>query len=272
MKRFGFFIWVLGVCFAGAGYTTDSLADSDSGEWEAPPEKKFTAKQKKAECRKYNGNYVSYYSRLFWVEDCKLREVVKKDLVRRISETYQRKISEINADTLIMLKSGSEIVRLPGKSVSRINRKCSQLEKQYVTVDLVELYFISGCRARLFPDWETYVEHRKKRKQLDKPLLELGQAEMDGVKKGRPYPSILDVEFEKLYDGGRSVELIPLSEACKGLNGKYVSYYSRIYKIEKCRKREIDAASFLKSNKRLKLSELSGDQWFSLPDGEPWGK
>ncbi|MEI6398419.1 MAG: hypothetical protein WCO71_06595 [Pseudomonadota bacterium] len=68
------------------------------------------------------------------------------------------------------------------------------------------------------------------------------------------------------------MDIIPIDEACKGVDGKIVTFYSRMYKIEKCRKREIDAESFTMHGGAgsSKLTELKPEQWISMPDGKPY--
>ena len=64
-----------------------------------------------------------------------------------------------------------------------------------------------------------------------------------------------------------------MDEACHGVDGRVVSYYSRLYRIERCRKREItDTEEFLRrlgNIERKEILELRSEQWLSLPDGAP---
>ena len=81
------------------------------------------------------------------------------------------------------------------------------------------------------------------------------------IKDGTPFDSVLDKGSSKVDYA--KVDTIPLDEACSGLEGRYVSYYSRVYKIYKCHKRPVDPVQF--SRKVMKKpTELSSEQWLSL--------
>ena len=56
------------------------------------------------------------------------------------------------------------------------------------------------------------------------------------------------------------------------MDGKIVTFYSRMYKIEKCRKREINAEKYTMGRRvnDAKLIELRPEQWVSMPDGKPF--
>ena len=102
--------------------------------------------------------------------------------------------------------------------------------------------------------------------------MALTAREFWAMRQGRDISSIIDKDFAKLLDGSAGVDIIPVDEACKGVDGKIVTFYSRMYKIEKCRKREIDAESFTMHRKLgdVKLIELKPEQWISMP-GSAWG-
>jgi hypothetical protein len=102
--------------------------------------------------------------------------------------------------------------------------------------------------------------------------MALTAREFWAMRQGRDISSIIDKDFAKLLDGSAGVDIIPVDEACKGVDGKIVTFYSRMYKIEKCRKREIDAESFTMHRKLgdVKLIELKPEQWISMPDGKPY--
>ena len=112
---------------------------------------------------------------------------------------------------------------------------------------------------------------------LARPVASMPQttrttAVLDSLEVGEPMRSVVDDMFAKLLTGSAGVEIIPVDEACEGVNNMVVSYYSRLYRIERCRKREIISPElFMKKAGRnlAKLKEMSSEQWLSLPDGEP---
>ena len=101
-------------------------------------------------------------------------------------------------------------------------------------------------------------------------LLELDLLKYPDLKEGEVYLSVVDQD-KTIIDHIKNdrTDVIPIKQACKGLNGSFVSYVDKIYKIENCRKREIDPEYFVSKYKNIKLKEISSNQWVSLPDGKP---
>lgn len=274
-------LWHVGVCFFSNGLiaqtsvieeTNASEKDKDKvkkgGEsgWLPPQQKTFSKGDRKAECRKYEGKLISYYGRVFKVKSCKRREIVGPQGVSELTRKGQ-KITPVGNDTIIMLEEGQEWAG----SVANAKRSCRVLERQYVITGSSEIYFVENCKRRPFPDWETYRDHRaKKSKQKSTAVLDLTQDEFDSLKEGEPFVSVLDEAYRKLLNQDEEVDIIPLKEACRGLNGRFVTYYSRVYKIEACKKREVRSeGSLQKRIGQLKnLKELSSSQWISLPNGK----
>ncbi len=251
----------------------ESNAESDVGaatkkgeEWTPPPQKSFSSKEKKAECKKYEGKYIGYYGRVFKVQSCLRREIVRSDAIGALTAKGLT-IIPVEGDTIIKLDPGRDL------SLRHLTneRGCKQLEGQYVVTGASDIYFIEGCKKRLFPDWETYLEHKKKRKQVKKEILELSEFEFNRIPTSQPFESILDEEYKRLLGAYKMMEIIPLDEACKGIDGRFVTYYSKIYKIERCYKREVVGS--IKEVMKLPTNgfkELSSEQWLSLPNGKTY--
>jgi hypothetical protein len=249
---------------------SNTLKEKPNGEveWEPPAPKRFGSKERASECKKWEGKLISYYEEIYKVEKCKRRLITNSDLLRDL--TRKQKVHQVKNETIAMLDEGRPIED-PESRFDKLNPKalCKQLEGKYATVGGDDIYLIEKCKRRLFPDWETFSEHRKKSRQ--QVIQELSQKEMESIAEGREVPSIMPEAFKKLLSSGRETDVIPLDEACKGVNNKYVSYYSKIYKIENCRKREVNPEYFLKNQSLTKrsLPELSSEQWLSLLDGKP---
>ncbi|MBF0443667.1 MAG: hypothetical protein HQK54_17300 [Oligoflexales bacterium] len=238
--------------------------------WKPDAQKKFDAKTKKNECLKYEGKYIGYYDRIYYVQKCRRREILNQDLTSEITAKGYKVIPVTN-DTIVMLEEGAELIDPNNTNKKLIPRNCRELNNKYVMDIGGDIYLMDNCTLRMFPDWETFEDHKKKSKINVPRIFELTSEEQKIFKKGRDMPSILPEAFKKILEIGKEVDVIPLKEACKGVDGKYVSYYSRLYKIEKCRKREIDAPEFLKNrdNQKIKFTELTSEQWISLPTGKP---
>ncbi len=226
----------------------------------------YTDKEIKAECNKYRGKYVSYYDHVYLVENCKLRELMTEKRIQLVSKARAR-IYEVDGTTLAKLGLGTPITDDGSKEKVR---GCKELENRYVTITYTDIYFVTGCKKRPFPDWETYMDHRKAKKKVKEEVLAVSLKEFDSLKLGPEITSVIDAEFAKVLTGEAGIEVIPVDEACRGLNGKDVSYVDKLYRIEKCRKREYDPELYLKKRRNVKivLKELTAEQWLSLPDGK----
>jgi hypothetical protein len=177
---------------------------------------------------------------------------------------------DVSGDVVAALEEGDALDFAETKAQART---CKQLEGQYVTFSNVDVYFVERCHRRMFPDWETYIRHREKRGDKKGEILALSWIEFDQLTPGATLPSVVDDMFKKLLSGEAGVDVIPVDEACAGIDGKVVSYYQHLYRIERCRKREIvDPELFMKKlglSGSVKVSEINSEQWLSLPDGAP---
>ena len=227
--------------------------------WVPPQQAVYSKAKVRKECRKYNNKYVGYYGKVYKVENCKRREL-DSSYVKKLL-TWGTKVTEVDGSTIVMIPEGKSL-----KRTSNI-RSCKSFNNKYVLSAAGDMYFVKNCQRRAFPDWESYMDHSKKRRS--KTVLELTTKEYSSKKEGKPMPSILDKVYSQQNILEYEADVIPLKEACRGVNGKLVSYYSKMYKIENCRKRELlNPQGYMKKRKVRKVVELSSEQWISLPDGK----
>lgn len=256
----------------GKGKDAETKAgDKKAGEkpeekpWTPPQPKEYTAAQKKAECSKYEGRYIGFYDQVYKVEKCKRREIIGESEIGSLN--LKHSVVMVEKETVAMLDEGAPIKPdgLPRK------RSCSDLEGRYIVLGAGDIEFVEKCQRHIIPDVETLEAHRSKHKKGDGEIIELDAAEYHALKVGKAIPSILNDQNELVLNGKAGIDVIPVDEACRGVEGKVVSYYSKLYRVEKCRKREIDPEEYLKKpeNASRKFVELSSEQWLSLPDGKP---
>ena len=233
----------------------------------APPQPKaFTKAEAQKACAKFQGKLLSVYGEIYKIQNCVRHKINEQEDIFKFNK-QGIPVVEVNATDVAAIPVGDSWENANSKE-----RPCSSFNKKYVTFSYTDIYYVENCVRKLIPDYETLITHRKERGQNNGEVLALSAKEFWSMKQGRDITSIMDKEFAKLLEGSAGVDIIPIDEACKGVDGKIVTFYSRMYKIEKCRKREIDAESFTMRNKagNSKLTELRPEQWISMPDGKPY--
>lgn len=248
---------------APAGTTPAPL---DSGELPPPklPKKQsFSEAEVKAECRKFEGKFIAYYDRVFKVEGCKRREVISDDEEENPALKGHRVVPVENI-TVARIPEGPAI----GSSPKGKKPNCAKINGRYIISRASDVFYVEGCKKRPFPDWDTYADHSAKYQKKGQEILELPEEEFMALPLGKEFTSSLNDEYKKMLVTEKNVDVLPIDEACKGLNGSYVSYYSKIYKVERCRKHEVDAEHFLLRFPTYKLREMSSEQWVSIPTGK----
>jgi hypothetical protein len=246
--------------------STNSGAATDPNELPPPklPKKaSFSDAEIKAECRKFEGKFIAYYDRVFKVEGCKRREVISDD-VEATPILKGHRVIPVENITVAKIPEGPAL----GSSPKGRKPDCSKIEGRYVISRASDVFFVEKCKKRPFPDWDTYADHAARHPRKAQDILELPEEEFLALPLGPEFPSTLNDEYKKMLVTEKNVDVLPLDEACKGLNGTYLSYYAKIYKIEKCRKREVDAERFVMRFPNYKLREMSSEQWISIPTGK----
>ena len=233
---------------------------------DAPPAKRFTAAETQKVCAKYRANLLSVYGEIYKLKNCTRHQIHDQEEIFKFAKQGIITI-EVDSKDVAALPIGDH-----WEIVNAKNRPCSFFNKKYITFSYTDIYFVENCVRKLIPDYETLLEHRKSQGIKSSEVLALNAREFYQIRQGRDVTSVIDREFSKLLEGSAGVDIVPIDEACKGVEGKIVTFYSRMYKIEKCRKREINAEQFTMQRKQndSKWIELRPEQWVSMPDGKPF--
>lgn len=225
---------------------------------------KLDARERQAICKKYEGQLIGYYGSVYRVRDCRRIPVPDSDSLLDAT-SHGAVIHEVDSRVVVALTESS------ARDQGRV-RDCKALGGRYITTSFVDVYWVEGCNRRLFPDWETYIQHRADRKKESEDILTVTRAEFRSLKRGPDMPSAIDARLAKTSVVDREdLDILPVDEACKGINNSFRSYHSRMYRIENCRKREISPDALLDKTKfpnAPTMEEMSSQQWRSLPDGE----
>jgi uncharacterized short protein YbdD (DUF466 family) len=231
---------------------------------DAPKAIEYKPKDRQKACAKYNNKFLSIYGEIYRVKNCIRHLISDPDSAWKIAKSGAQ-ITEVDSQDLAALPVGEPWETKDGHRT----RSCTSFNNRYVTFSYTDIYFVEKCVKRLLPDYETFLTHSKTKGLRTPEVIALTYEEFNKLKSGDTIKSVIDKEFAKVADGSAGIDIIPVDEACQGLESKYVSFYSRIYKIEKCRKREMDAENFTRKHRDKKLTEMKPEQWLSLPDGKP---
>ncbi len=233
--------------------------------------KVFTRQEIQRFCGQHNNRLIAYYGDVYQVEKCTRRVILNsKTLARMMAKGA--KVQDVDGDVIAAIPEGEP---LDHDFIRQSIRTCKELNGQYVSYSSVDVYFVEGCKRRLLPDWTTYINHRDVRDDKRGEIMALSWEEFVALQEGTRIPSVVDEMFARLLQGDAGVDIIPIDEACEGINNKVVTYYDKMYRIEKCYKREIlNPGDVLKGfvQKTTKFHELTSQQWLSLPSGAPIGK
>jgi len=232
----------------------------------APIRKTFTKSKRRKICGRLEAKYISYYGKIYFVKNCR-RQLLKSSDVFYLTRD-RIKIVEVDRDAIIAIAEGEDYVF---RDVHEKFRNCRELEGRYITFKFGDLFYVKRCKKRMFQDWGSFETHRGHISAKNATVLSLTWGEFSNLKEGRPMPSIILKENRLKSNISRDVDVIPLDEACSGINGRFVSYYSKIYKIEKCTKRAMDEVAFSKQygSRSGRIREMTSEQWISIPNGPP---
>lgn len=232
-----------------------------------PTVKPYSDRETRAACQKYEGRYISYYGDVYHVERCKRRPILSHIAISTLAKKKIH-IIPVEAGPVAALPEGEP---LEDTVHSVTKRNCRELAGRYVTFSFNEIFYVEKCKKRLFPDWASYLNHRSRANAKQREILGLTWEEFEAIPIGDDFPSSMDQEYAKMRERDKPMVILPIKEACKGVEGKVLTFHSKMYLIENCKKREIDPEKFTRSRGRagFKVSEMTAEQWFSLPDGKP---
>lgn len=216
-----------------------------------------TAASKDDLCRKYDGAYISYYEHVFLVKGC-----------QRHTISSQEEIYTLTRRGVVFKTVEAEVIRgIPLADQSQQQQPkispqklCRALQGRYITHSFVDIYYVDSCQKRLFPNWEAYQQHVRTRGKQRASITSVNWQEFKAIKTGKAMPFVQTETVPILPD----VDVIPIDEACQGVEGKYVSYYAKVYHIKDCHRQPVPE-NIVRSG-RLNISrELTSEQWLSLP-------
>ena len=216
---------------------------SDSSNSQKLKSKQMSPREKRRKllnyCEQFEQKLIGFYQKVFLVKDCK-----------RIPLNHQ-KLSELLKKGETITKIDNEVIYLipllnqnnTGPiSQTSFKTRCSDIEGNYITFNHETMYYIENCKKRLFPDWKTFNAHRLSPENLQAGLTVLSEQQIKQIKSGSPFSSVLPVETIQ------NTKKLSKANICNKYQNKFVSYYSKLYKVSNCKKRPIDSQQFTKYN------------------------
>lgn len=202
-------------------------------------------------CKKYEGAYISYYDGLYQVRGCKRYD--KSSSAYQITKSGAR-IQQVGADVITQIPLAKTSDKPAKTSKSAV---CKKLEGKYVSVSFTDIYYVSDCQRRLFPNWETYQEHRQRRTSaLDDLIVPVSKAELQSLPTGEPVSSTAMIVKKKVNSAS-------IQQRCRELENKYVSFYRHIYQIKNCKRKVVRYDAFKQSGAAI-TRELTAEEWRSF--------
>ena len=261
---------------AGAGKAKTEPTAEDISDIPVP----LTAAEKQEICKEFsrkNISYISYYENVFEIKNCERIRLSNS----RVKELTRRGVRVQDADhkAIEALPLRPKIIE---KGAENREELCKKYHHKYITYAYVDVYWVEGCVKHPFPDWSSYENHAGKLRDSRPSLVTPASDDFYRLETGEPMKSIIDEEFRSMLQAqGDQADLLPLDEACKGINGQYVTYLGQIYFIDRkpgkkgtgpfCHRRVVDSEEFTRKRgmSGFNLPELSSSQALSIPVGEP---
>ncbi len=272
---------------------------------QAPPDtkaedRKIEAAQSRSEmCGLFEGKVISFAGSMSLVENCKQRLIEDSSQLNDLTLERGVQIIDVPSAVVRTLPIGkpyekpirSEALKQPEKA------GCLRIEGHYLTADGENFYYIENCRKRKFEDYANFSAHN----YHNSPVLGVSSKELDAIPVGavlRVKPNdettILykidgEVFWSRLFLAGKvdrneedslkkiekmgneRVAKVTRTELCTFFDGKIVSFYSRIFLVQKCLRR---AVTGLTLEAQMALYEtrspldITPEQYQAIPEGQ----
>ena len=193
-------------------------------------------------CNEYNGKLISYYDTVFKVVNCQRVPIDHTAVNQHLKKG--EKIFKVTSEVIYLIP-----LQKTQKKKAKASLSCKDIDGEYVTADHEVIYFIDRCKKRRFPDWQTYQEHRHRRGIHQSQFLLVDQHTLAKLRSRPDFPSSLPYTTSPL-DKDPTTQL-SRTQLCQKLEGQFISYFSQVYYVEKCRKRPLDSLAFSRFTARL---------------------
>jgi hypothetical protein len=283
-----------------------ALSDKESRPLgEVDPDGFQSIDSKAAACRRFEGKLIAFYDQTALIQKCKMRLIEDPLLLNQMRNQNEVQIQDVPASVYKLFAVGDPIRESDIKGIesalgfSRKGSDCARLNGQYVTANGVAFYYIEKCKKRRFKFYAGLEEHNRAKRTIlsitpsqlerfpDGPDManEGGDVsdiwvEIDGD-AGWQRASRFDAEKPKAPDSPESLREVarqqraPVKPAalCSEIGGMVVSFYHKLYFVDKCTLRPIDEKDALRLYVRLdgrdQVRDLAANEKRAMRDGKP---
>ena len=223
IQMLGFFLFVCPASFSKESIKkeTESIKNLEP-YYQDKAEKEVSKKEAQKMCSQYNGKLIAHYEEYFIVRNCKRFSISRKDFEKKRSQGF--KVRDIEGRVLVGIPLSTKPTAVPKEK----KLVCQKFNRKYVTYKDLDRYWVERCVKQKVPDWETYIDHKKKKNIKSLRLWSLSWEEFSVLETGLDIPSVIDQKKDLTKE---AVEVLPLEEVCRGLIGKKMYYYEQIYEI-----------------------------------------
>lgn len=249
-------------------------------------------------CELYEGKVIAFAGSLSLIDRCQQRVIEDTQVLNDLIIDGKKQVIDVPSAVVRTIPFGKPFLANRGlkKNPDSNAYKCSRFEGRYVTNDGENFFFVEKCHRRLFVSFEDFTYHN----QENRPVLAATPEEFEVLLPGRVMevrptnePEILykvdgDIYWSRLFPKGKversgedslkKIETIDMerkkfsgrAELCSRYEGKIVSFYSKLFLIEKCLRRplvnvSLDVQTSLADD--FEPQDLSAEQYRVIPEG-----
>ncbi len=249
-------------------------------------------------CEQYEGKIISFAGSTSLVEKCRQRVIEDSQVLNDLAIEKKVPVVDVTAKVVRTIPFGAPFEEKDVRKGSYDKAKvCKKMDGRYVTTDGDSFYFVEKCARRLFLSFEDFVSHNADNRPVLASTPEEIKALAAGpdmrVKKNEDsnilYKVDGDIYWSRLFPEGKvdrtgedslkkyqrmDEERSGLSKRaalCSRYEGKLVSFYSRLFLIEKCLRRPLLNVSLDTQTALLDgfgPQDISAEQYRAIPEGE----
>ena len=249
-------------------------------------------------CSLYEGKVISFAGVIALVENCKQRVVESSQDFNMLLAEKKLSVVDVESEVVRKIPFGRPFESKPKVVNAEARQKlCEKTNGRYVTSDGESFFYVEKCVRKPFRSFVEFAQHNAE----GRPVMALDEHELGALPEGSTivvpaskesdvlYKVDGDVYWSRLFPPGKvdrlsedslkKIEKIDAersrinkrSEICARYEGKIVSFYSRIYLVEKCLRRPLqDVTLDIQAALTDKFSpqDISAEQYRALPEGE----